>query len=189
MTFAGRTLSANARFTRCGTTLTNWGVGHFGWQAEWWCADPLRYGDLVIGTTSPAADTGGLAYPLFGGSSVLAFPGLGSAGTVTLENPGTAPAWPSFVLTGPFASGFEIAEQTTGRRIRWESAVPAGVQVTVDSRTGAVTYGGQPGFEGNLTARGWWSVPPRGSRVAQLNAIGSPNPLSSMAVSCAATYW
>lgn len=189
VTFAGRTLSATGRLLRCGTTLKNWGVGHFGFQVEWWCPDPLRYAEAQYGSTALPSDAGGLAFPLFGGTSLLEFGGLSSPGLLVLDNPGTADTWPTFYVTGPLIGGFELVELTTGRRIRWENDVPAGVTVTLTSRTGAVAYDGVPGYDGELTARQWWPIPAGDTRTVQITPLGAPDPAAQLAAVWAPAYW
>lgn len=189
VTFAGRTLSAAGRVLRCGATLRNWGVGHFGWQVEWWCPDPRRYGPTQTASTSPSIDVGGMAFPLFGASSLLDFGGLSSPGRITLDNPGSADTWPAFVVTGPQPGGIELVELVTGRRIRWERSIPAGVTVALDARTGAVSYDGIDGYDGYLTSRQWWPIPPGSSRTVQLNPLGTPDPTALLEATWSPAHW
>jgi len=189
VTFAGRTLSANARLLRAGTTLRNWGVGHFGWQIEWWAADPLRYDTTRTATTAPPTDAGGMVFPLFDSTSLLGFGGLSTPGLLVLDNPGTADTWPVFTVTGPLIGGFELVELTTGRRIRFERDVPDGVPVVLTTKTAAVTYDGVPGYDGELTAADWWPVPAASTRTVQLNPLGTPDPTATLAAAWAPAYW
>lgn len=189
VTLAGRTLHAGARLTRGSKSLRNWGVGHFGWQLEFWCPDPRRYGPVRTGVTALPSDSGGMAFPLFNTSGVIDFGGLAVPGQVTLDNDGTADSWPAFEVTGPLAGGFELIELVTGRRLRWENTVPAGVAVALDSATGAVTYDGAPGYEGELTARDWWPVPADSTRTVQINPLGAPDPAAQLLATWAPAYW
>lgn len=189
VTFAGQTLSARARVLRCGAVLDLYGIGRIGWQIDWWAPDPLRYAATQNGSTGLPSNAGGLSFPLFATTGVLDFGGLSAPGQVSLSNPGTAATWPTFTVTGPLPGGFELVELTTGSRLRWETDVPAGVQVTLDARTGAVSYGGQPGYDGALTVRQWWSVPAGGSRLVQINPLGASDPAAGLQVSWAPAYW
>lgn len=67
VTFAGRRLTAQARLMAYGPILEAgpWGGGYFGWQAQWRCADPYRYGQRESAATALPANLGGLAFPLF----------------------------------------------------------------------------------------------------------------------------
>ena len=189
VTFAGRTLTAKARYMRSSRVLTQWGPGHFGWQAQWWCADPMRYGPPRVASTPTADSPGGLVFPLFDVTSLLGFGAAATTGRVTLTNPGTADTWPTFTVTGPLPGGFELVELATGRRLRWTRDVPDGIQVVLDARAGTVTYGGAPGYDGALTVRQWWSVPAGGSRTVQFNPLGTPNTTALMAVTWSPAYW
>jgi hypothetical protein len=188
--FAGRTLTAHARLTRYGTTLKLWGVGHFGWQAEWWCGDPFRYGaESTLSTTLPE-DVGALEFPLFDGTGLLEFGGtLGTTGRLTLTNPGSAPSWPALEAMGPLPSGFEVVEVASGKRLRWPRDVATGSVISLDSRTGSVSIDGTPGYEGYLTRRQWWSVPAGGESTVQFVALGSPDPTALLTATWSATYW
>lgn len=186
VTFADRTLTAAARMTRSATTLKNWGVGHFGWAVEWWCPDPLRYGPAAAGSTPPADDPGGLVFPL---GSPLDFGPLATLGRVNLVNPGSAASYPRFTITGPLVGGFELVEVNSGRRIRLERDVPDGSTVVIDARAGSVSYDGQGGYEGYLTARQWWGIPPAGTADLLFTALGAPNPAALLTVEYAPAYW
>jgi hypothetical protein len=59
--------------------------------------------------------------------------GIGQA-----ENTGDVDAWPLFEVTGPVNSPI-IENTTTGRSFLVSGVIPAGVTVTIDSRTGRVT--------------------------------------------------
>lgn len=189
VTFSGRTLAVNARLTRSSRTLKLWGVGHFGWIAEWWASDPFRYGETATATTGLPVDTGGLIFPLFDGTTGLDFGDLGSPGRVTLDNAGTAPAYPVYAVTGPVPAGFELKHVETGRRLRWGSAVPAGSTVTLDCRTATASFDDSPGWDRELTKRQWHEIPAGGSATVQLLGLGSYDAAASLTASWAPTYW
>jgi hypothetical protein len=189
VTFAGRTLSADARVTGYDPTLRNWGVGHFGWQIQWRCADPFRYGVLLEGETKLPSDNGGLAFPLFDGSGNLEFGAVGVPGRVLIGNAGSAPAWPIFYVFGPMPGGFELVDVSTGKRLRWPSTVPDEGVVRLDSRTGTASVGGVPGYDANLTRRQWFPAPPGQNSSVQFVALGAPDPSARLVAQWAATYW
>jgi hypothetical protein len=188
VTFAGRTLTANARLTRSSRTLKLWGPGHFGWIAEWWAADPFRYGSSVTGTTGLPEDTGGLEFPLFA-DGFLDFGDLGAPGRITMDNPGSAPAYPVYTVTGPVPAGFELRHVETGRRLRWGSAVPTGSEITLDCRTATASFDDSPGWDGELTKRQWHVVPASGTATVQFLGLGSYDAAASLTASWAPTFW
>jgi hypothetical protein len=188
VTFSGRTLTANARLTRSSRTLKLWGVGHFGWIAEWWCADPFRYGSAVTGTTGLPEDTGGLEFPLFA-DGFLDFGDLGAPGRITMDNPGTAPAYPVYTVTGPVPAGFELRHVESGRRLRWGSAVPTGSEITLDCRTATASFDDSPGWDGELTKRQWHTIPAGGTATVQFLGLGSYDAAAQLTASWAPTYW
>lgn len=188
VTFSGRTLTANARLTRSSRTLKLWGPGHFGWIAEWWAPDSFRYGSTVTGTTGLPEDTGGLIFPLFD-AGFLDFGDLGSPGRITMDNPGTAPAYPVYTVTGPVPSGFELRLVETGQRLRWASAVPTGSVITLDCRTGTASYDDSPGWDGQLTKRQWHTIPRDGTATVQFLGLGSYDAAASLTATWAPTFW
>lgn len=58
-------------------------------------------------------------------------------GTMNINNAGDLNAWPVFTITGPVDTPV-ITNDTTGATFTISAVVPAGVTVTVDSRTGVV---------------------------------------------------
>jgi hypothetical protein len=186
VTFAGRTLTAAARMTRSAMTLKNWGVGHFGWAVEWWCPDPVRYGPGRVRVDAPGGRPGRARVPP---RSPLDFGPLATLGRLTLTNPGSAPSYPRFTVTGPLVGGFELVEVNSGRRLRLERDVPDGSTVVIDAKAGSVSYDGQGGYEGYLTARQWWPIPPMGSAVVLFTALGAPDPSALLTVQYAPAYW
>jgi hypothetical protein len=188
--FAGRTLTANARLRRWApVNFGNWGVGNFGWIAEWWAADPFRYGETVSAMTGLPEDSGGLVFPLFDSTPGLDFGDLGSPGRITLDNPGSAPAYPVYTVTGPVPSGFELRHVETGRRLRWGSSVPSGSVITLDCRTATASFDDSPGWDGALTKRQWHTIPAGGSATVQFLGLGSYDAASQLTASWAPTYW
>jgi hypothetical protein len=184
--FAGRTLAAAARMTRSAMTIKNWGVGNFGWAIEWWCPDPVRYGPGASASTPPANDPGGLVFPL---GSPLDFGPLATLGRLALTNPGSAPSYPRFTVTGPLVGGFELVEVNSGRRIRLERDVPDGSTVVIDAKAGSVSFDGSGGYEGYLTSRQWFAVPPVGAVDVLFTALGAPDPSALLTVEYAPAFW
>ena len=190
VTFAGRTLTSQARLLRFGTVLDMYGVGHFKWQAEWFCPDPQRYGPTLTASTGiGGGGTQGLAFPLFDVTGNLEFGALGTPGTVTVTNTGSSPAWPTFKVDGQVTGGFVLAELATGKVLRWDSDVPTGTSVVMNSLTGAVSFAGVAGYDGALTTRQWWPIPAGGSSTVQFSSLGSPNVGALLTVSWATAYW
>lgn len=167
---AGQSLTAAAYLTRFRTILDDsWAAGAFKWQAEWEADDPLRYGARISATTSFADVAGGLQYPLYtdGAGTDLGYLDYGAASTqgrLTLTNLGNAATPVQHEVTGPVPiEGFEIVEVSTGARLVFEGAVPAGSRVVLDGATGAVVIDGTQDRAGLLTYRDWTLVAPGAS--------------------------
>lgn len=165
---AGRTLTSSARLVRFRAFARSWGAGTFGWAAEWYCPDPLRYAERVSGTTGFPTRTGGLRFPLYSdgaGANVgaLDYGEVSASGRVELTNDGTADSWPQFEVQGPVSpEGFEIITVGTGARLVFEGPVPAGSQLVLDAATGTAVIDGVADRGGRLTWRDWAPVPAGG---------------------------
>lgn len=75
-------------------------------------------------------DPGGGFFPILPVS--LAPSQVTTGGIVNLTNPGDAASWPVWRITGPGTP--TLANHTTGQSIEFETAVPAGRTVTIDTR-------------------------------------------------------
>jgi len=170
ITLAGRELTAFAQFLRCDPILTpnEWGIGRFGWIAQWRCPDPLRYGPVqsAVSTGLPTAG-GGLVYPL---TYPLSYGSAGTPGQVTLTNDGTAAAPIVFTVTGSLPAGFEVS--ASGQRLVYPVPVPAGETLTVDTAAGTILAQGTADRRGNLTVADWITVPPLSSITLQFTSLG-----------------
>lgn len=91
-------------------------------------------------------------------------------GTEPITNPGTAPAWPVFTITGP-ATGFTLAH--SGRSLTWAGTLASAATITVDARDGTVSDGtGANRFGGLSAAPRFWSIPP-GTKSATIAMTGT----------------
>lgn len=191
---AGRSLTADAQLTRFQIRNTAaWGTGHFTWAAEWRCPDPLRYGEVVSATTGFPVAVGGLEYPLYtDGTDTTGWLDYGEASTtgrVTLTNPGTADTWPQFQIAGPVpAAGFDIVAVGSGRRLRFEGAVPSGSALVLDAATGTAVIDGVADRGGLLTWRDWTPVPARGSAEFAFIPLGASS-AAVLTASARPAYW
>lgn len=147
--------------------------------------DPVKYGLPVTQTTGLQSGGGGLEYPLHSPSGALYYGANGDLGRVTLTNIGTAEAWPTFLVTGGLTSGFFIQRLDTGQQIRYDRVVPAGGNLSIDSKTGVVLIDGLSDGSTYLTRDEWFSVPAMSSIDVQFNAIGgsSGTPLLAATIS------
>lgn len=172
---AGLELTAKARLRRFKPSMERWGSGIFGWAAEWVCPDPLRYGPLSSTSTTFPDRQGGLRFPLYSDGDGNATNGryygdLGSAGTLSLTNDGTADSSVQFEVAGPVdASGFEIVG--SGMRLVYEGAVPAGSVLVIDMATGTVVMDGDS--DRTLSWAQFAPVPAGGAAEWSFIALGS----------------
>lgn len=190
ITVAGRTLTCSAQILAARAVLARgeWGLGRFGWVAQWRCPDPIRYGTPgpSLSTGLPTAG-GGLTYPL---AYPLDYGAAGVTGQVTVVNGGTAPAPIAFRVTGGLPSGFEVSADTGGRLVYVE-AVPAGQTLHADTGAGTLLAEGTSERRGNLTVADWPQVPAKGSLTLQFTSLGGAyDPAASLTVpEPRAAYW
>lgn len=133
-------------------------------SVDWECPDPFRYQlpQRTIETGPSVPGTGGLIFPM---RFNLTFGTASTGGSLQLTNPGNAPAWPVFEVTGP-ARAISITEQASGRTLRFDTnfAITAGQVLRIDTGFGdrAVTLAGVSRANALLT-RQWFSIPPGGT--------------------------
>lgn len=110
----------------------------FTWSLQFTAPDWRKYGEPQSASTGLAGGGTGLAFPI---GPVLDFGTLGSTGTMTVVNDGTADTEPQFTVTGPMSAGFVLSHQESGRRLVYPQ--PVSSDVVVDCSEGTVTSGGQ----------------------------------------------
>jgi hypothetical protein len=164
-----RQLFASARVTRSMVQAgPTYGVGAVPFALQWKCPDPLRYGPAQASVSTGLPTTGdGLVYPLV---YPLAYGAAGTPGQVTLTNTGTAPAPFVANVTGSLPNGFELS--SAGQRIRYETTVPSGETLTIDTGEGTVVAQGTADRRGNLTVSDWIQVPPLSTITVQFSSLG-----------------
>ncbi|WP_293782613.1 phage distal tail protein [uncultured Aeromicrobium sp.] len=163
------------------------------YQMQLWSPDPYRYGHVSTGsTTFPSIPDGvGLVFPLFAPDGVLDFGATAdiSQGLVTLENPGTAPATPTFEITGPTpASGFVIIDTATGARIEFLSVVPDGAVLRIDAADGSALINEVADRSGDLIVDTWPSVAPGTSATFSFQPLAESSD-ATLTASVTATYY
>lgn len=197
VTLAGRTLTAYAQLVDAAPALVRgrWGVGRFGFQAQWRCPDGRRYGDTLTASTGLPVDAGGLDFGAAPGGLVLPldFGAAGVDGRITMANDGTAQAEPTLDVTGGMPAGFELLETTTGGRLRYEYPVNVGQFVRLNTATGQVSLDGDPAVDrsGGLTRRDWaaFHIPARGSASVLFSALTTGDAGARLSSSWAPSYW
>jgi len=178
ITHAGRTLTAGARLLRFKPTPLTWGIGYFGWAAEWVCSDPLRYGAPVPVSTGFPVLAGGLEFDLYTDGTTdtgfLEFGASSATGRIVVANPGNEDVWPQFEIAGPIpVQGLEVVRVGTGERLRFEGGVSTGSVLVLGAATGLVVIDGYADRSGLLTIRDWSSVPPQGSAEFEFVPLGT----------------
>lgn len=157
-------------------------LGHTYVDIQLRAADPILYGpnpdELSTGFATPV---GGLQYPLYtdGAGFNVGYLDYGAAsvtGRLVVENIGDAPVWPVYEIDGPVpAEGFQIVRTDSGARVQFESAVPAGSTVRLDSGDGSAVIDGHADRGGALTWRDWWPIGPRESVELAFIRLGAPS--------------
>lgn len=156
-------------------------------------ADPIGYGPGAAQTTGFREQAGGLRFPLFsnGASDVgrLDFGQQGSAGELTLTNPGNAETWTVLRIDGPTPpEGFDILDVPSGRRLRYTQAIMAGSSVEIDSATATVILDGVADRSRFLTIREWTAVQPGGATTLAFLPLGAWS-VGKLTVAYAPAWW
>lgn len=145
----------------------------FRFQQHVICADPFFYGPPRVQHTGLPVVGGGLRWPMFDPAGWLDWGVGGVSGQVTLENRGSADAWPQFEVLGDLLGGVEITCVENGRRIVFGDDLPTDQDALfIDSRTGRVELN-QSDVSQDLLVSEWSSVPPGETRTFQFAAVGS----------------
>ncbi|MCK2242316.1 MULTISPECIES: phage tail domain-containing protein [unclassified Crossiella] len=157
------------------------GPRHAGWSLQLAAPDPARYSAYpnTLSTGLPRDgggldwDTGGLGSLDFtgGGLGGLDFGTPSSTGALTLTNPGSAPAWPAFTITGPVQFP-EVIDPATGAGLAFAGDLAAGQRLVIDTHPHrrTVTRDGIGGFRPYLRQAAWLSVPPGGALTVAFRA-------------------
>lgn len=137
-------------------------------------ADPLRYGDPVVSVTGVPVASGGLIFPLGSGAALIDFGTGGASGRISVSNPGTAPVFAPFEVSGGLSLGFVVTDVTTGQVIEFDRQIPLGSTVFVNQRTGRA-YIDAPGNDvsGSLTSKQWFAIGPGETHDIQFQPLGS----------------
>jgi hypothetical protein len=165
----GRSLTAGGRIIQSSVAIgMNYSVGEIPFALQWKCPDPLRYGPAqAAASTGLPTSSGGMVFP-------MVFPmdlgTSGDSGRIVLSNSGTAPAPILATITGGLPFGYEIS--SGGQRLRYETGVPAGETLTLDTAEGTVLAQGTADRRANLTIADWIQVPPLSSITLQFSSLG-----------------
>jgi hypothetical protein len=116
----------------------NYQFGQVQVTSEWTSPDGAIYdGNLVNGTAGLPSPTSGMSWPA---SWPWTF-GASTGGTISLNNTGSYPARPVFVLQGPLSYP-TISNQNTGQFMKLNIVLGATDVVVVDTQAGVVTLNG-----------------------------------------------
>lgn len=154
----------------------------FEWQVSLFAPDPRRYAEPQ--SVSTGLPGGGVGLAVDFGGDLFDSGTLGSLGTMTVTNTGTAPTEPTFTVTGPMGSGFELSHLDTGRRITYPHPVVA--DTVVDCSEGAVTSGGQD-RTGLLSRDEFFTIGPGETAVFQFSTLGGETFADPCTATCTAS--
>ena len=145
--------------------------------------DPHRYGaEQVFSGIGVPSSGGGLLFPLGtnrttglvdASAPYWDFGADGTSGRVALTNDGTTDAFPSIEVYGGLSAGFVIRDQTSGKEVRFERAIPVGSVVTIDQRTGVAIIDGQCDVSGYITSWDFFSIGPGETHIIQFSPLGT----------------
>jgi hypothetical protein len=134
--------------------------------------DPIKYSaSTTISTGFAGTGGGGLKFPLFTGG-VLDFTSTVSGPTV-ITNAGTAPVYPSFTVVGPASEGFNIVYGETGQTISCSFDLTAYNTITVNQRTGRLSYNDSQDITNYLVSSGFFAIPANTSATIFVSTRGT----------------
>ena len=128
--------------------------------------DPLKYGDLVVKSTSLPATTGGLVFPA---TFPVKFTGSSNSGIIRIENTGDEPAPVWLRVDGPIpAGGWSVTHIGKQQTLAFAPALAleAGEFLTVDMEYREVLAQGQSSRSGYVSSRGWFNLDPGMNEIA-----------------------
>lgn len=128
------------------------------WKLELYAPDPRIYGLEKRITLNDSTVSGGLDYPL---DFPIDFESPTPPESLQIFNNGNVEAWPKFVVTGDYYSGFEITNGNS-KKIRYEGMVTQAAPVTIDLGAGTAIQNGVDNSN-LLSRRDWFSIPPNSS--------------------------
>lgn len=131
-------------------------------EAAGWLVPSGDVGSVVL--TVPSGDPGSTAITVISGTG---------DNTQTINNSGSLPVAPTFIIQGP-CDNPEIYNQTTGDKLKFLNySIPAGLQVIVDTANRTATVSGSSVYSKiDQTHPPWWTLP-KGDSTIQFNTDGS----------------
>lgn len=178
VTFAGQTLTADARPVRGGyADVTGWSLGRFGFALQWLCSDPLRYGAWESYLSVLGQPGTGLALPTTMPATIPANP---VGGGLTVTNRGSAWAPAVYTIQGPVISPGVIvnAGSDLQQLMTFPLALGATDVLTIDTKKGAgFLNGGYRAPDAGVSLAKDLELAPGDNTVAALGApgVGSPS--------------
>lgn len=138
---AGRTLTASAQLLRFAPVMVRgeWGMGRFGWIAEWRCPDPRRYSPTVTSLSTNLQQPGGGIAPPW--TPPLVLPARAAGGYLMATNPGGAPTPLLAVMTGP-QNRPGVLNATTNQILRYGIDLGTDDVLAIDTERGVAILNG-----------------------------------------------
>lgn len=127
----------------------------FSWQM--FAEDPLKYGDLLTGSTGLPTFSGGLSWPM---SWPVQWTGVSNSGVVHIDNPGKVRS--AVILRFESVAGPRVLHVGSGRELALSSSyqVGAGSWLTMDGGDKSVRENDQASRSTFMVERGWFSLDP-----------------------------
>lgn len=146
---------------------------------------PVRTASMQYG----GAAAGGLAFPLFDTSGLLAFRGMVNQQSLTVTNNGKAPTFPLFTIAGTVASGFMITDVSTGKRYVYGASISSSTVLQIDTSTERVTAGGVSDETGNLSEADDLTVYGGETHTYVFQPLGSVTGVPNISVAIQDAWW
>jgi hypothetical protein len=195
VTANGRTLQSRVRLSDQITCDPVGGQAGYSWSVQLTAPDPVRYGSVEQDADTPiyTDPSGGLEFPL---AFPLSFGPPGTGGWMVLDNPGTAPTWPVFTISGPTAGLPQkqpVLIAPDGGRLAYLDALAAGEYLEIDTHPHRkrVLAQGTASRRNRMSAAdfGSFAVPPGGQLRVFFSTVDYPNPTSRAAATWRAGWW
>lgn len=159
----------------------------FKYSIDMSAADPRRYADTVVASTTLASAGRGLDFPI---RYPIDFGEPGVSGRITVANPGTTETVSTYTVSdGNMPDGFAIVNLTTGQRLTYLGAVVSGTVIELDEATQTAFINGTTPAGRWLSSPGWWTTPPRSSHEVAFIALGPVTGNPKLTAATAPAYY
>lgn len=127
-------------------------------KIDLYAPDPYVYGAEKSVLAGAASVQGGLAFPI---AYPINYNIIGQDTAQVVQNLGNSPAYPKFVVTGDYFSGFSVTDNR-GNWVKYDGTVTFAAPVTIDMARGVALQSGVDKTS-LVSRRDWFAIPAKSS--------------------------